>query len=114
MDCRSVDQRSIGIVQSPTDADAWICCTGERAFAQRLQGSCQSPIAGFAVRRGEEIVLQGVVGSPEGSQVYCGSIQGSVERAEALGVELANRLLSAGADVLLAQQRARSPSSPSS
>jgi hydroxymethylbilane synthase len=109
IECRSDDRRSIDIVQTLNDEDAWICCTAERAFAQRLQGSCQSPIAGFAVRRGDEIVLQGVVGSPDGSQVYRGSIHGSTDRAESLGVELADRLLNAGADVLLAEQRARSP-----
>jgi hydroxymethylbilane synthase len=108
IECRSEDDRSIGLVKDLNDEDAWICCTAERAFAQRLQGSCQSPIAGFAQRRGNDIVLQGVVGSPDGSNVYRGTIDGDASRAEALGVELANRLLSAGADVLLAEQRAQS------
>jgi hydroxymethylbilane synthase len=108
IECRSEDDRSIGLVQDLNDQDAWICCMAERAFAQRLQGSCQSPIAGFAERRGTDIVLQGVVGSPDGSKVYRGTIDGDASRAEALGVELANRLLSAGADVLLAEQRAQS------
>jgi hydroxymethylbilane synthase len=109
IECRSDDQRSIALVQGLNDEDAWICCTAERAFAQRLQGSCQSPIAGFAERRGADIVLQGVVGSPDGRKVYRGTIDGAASNAEALGVELANRLLSAGADVLLAEQRAQSP-----
>jgi hydroxymethylbilane synthase len=109
IECRTEDERSIGLVQALNDADAWICCTAERTFAQRLQGSCQSPIAGFAERRGTDIVLQGVVGSPDGSKVYRGTIDGDATRAEALGVELANRLLGAGADVLLAEQRAQSP-----
>ena len=109
IECRNDDAQSIALVQGLNDANAWICCTAERAFAQRLQGSCQSPIAGFAERHGAEILLQGVVGSPDGRQVYRGSINGSIERAESLGVELANRLLSAGADVLLAEQRAHSP-----
>jgi hydroxymethylbilane synthase len=109
IECRSDDHHSIALVQGLSDQDAWICCTAERAFAQRLQGSCQSPIAGFAQRSGDDIVLQGVVGSPDGRKVYRGTIEGAATRAEALGVELAERLLSAGADVLLAEQRASSP-----
>jgi hydroxymethylbilane synthase len=109
IECRSDDHYSIALVQGLSDQDAWICCTAERAFAQRLQGSCQSPIAGFAQRSGDDIVLQGVVGSPDGRKVYRGTIEGAAARAEALGVELAERLLSAGADVLLAEQRASSP-----
>jgi hydroxymethylbilane synthase len=109
IECRSDDRRSIELVQKLNDRAAWICCSAERAFAQRLQGSCQSPIAGFAELRGADIVLQGVVGDPDGSTVYRSAIDGPAERADALGVELANRLLSEGADVLLAEQRARSP-----
>jgi hydroxymethylbilane synthase len=109
IECRNDDRRSIAIVQGLNDPDAWVCCTAERAFAQRLQGSCQSPIAGFAELRADEVVLQGVVGSPDGRKVYRGAINGATDRAESLGVELADRLLNAGADVLLAEQRALSP-----
>jgi hydroxymethylbilane synthase len=109
IECRSDDRRSIELVQRLNDPTAWICCTAERAFAQRLQGSCQSPIAGFAELSGNDIVLRGVVGSPDGSTMYRGSIEGPSERAEALGVELANRLLSQGADALLAEQRGQLP-----
>jgi hydroxymethylbilane synthase len=109
IECRSEDARNIALVRDLNDEDAWICCTAERAFAQRLQGSCQSPIAGFAERRSNVIVLQGVVGSPDGSKIYRGTIDGAASNAATLGVELANRLLSAGADVLLAEQRAHSP-----
>jgi hydroxymethylbilane synthase len=109
IECRSDDQRSIGLAQALNDLEAWTCCSAERAFAQRLQGSCQSPIAGFAERRGDQIVLQGVVGSPDGRKVYRGAVDGHTSRAEELGVELADRLLNAGADVLLAEQRAQSP-----
>ena len=109
IECRSDDQRSIDLARSLNDEDGWICCTSERAFAQRLQGSCQSPIAGFAQRSGHTLTLQGVVGSPDGGRIFRGAIEGDVSRAAELGVELADRLLGEGADVLLAEQRALSP-----
>ena len=105
IECRSHDERSIALVAGLNDDEASICCAAERAFALRLQGSCQSPIAGFAQLHQNSLTLQGVVGSPDGRCVYRDSIAGDVGRAEAIGIELAERLLAAGADVLLAEQR---------
>jgi hydroxymethylbilane synthase len=109
IECRSTDERTIALVRGLNDAQAWACCTAERAFALRLQGSCQSPIAGFAELQGKTLTLQGVVGSPDGQRVYRDRIEGPVEQAQSLGTELAERLLAAGADALLAEQRANSP-----
>lgn len=109
IECRSTDERTIALVRGLNDAQAWACCTAERAFALRLQGSCQSPIAGFAELQGKTLTLQGVVGSPDGQRVYRDRIEGPVEQAQSLGTVLAERLLAAGADALLAEQRANSP-----
>jgi hydroxymethylbilane synthase len=109
IECRSGDERSISLVRGLNDATAWACCSAERAFALRLQGSCQSPIAGFAELQGNTVTLQGVVGSPDGQRVYRDRIEGPVEQAETLGTRLAERILAAGADALLAEQRAKSP-----
>lgn len=108
IECRTDDARSIELTRVLNDADAWTCCTAERAYAQRLQGSCQSPIAGYAELRDGQLVVRGVVGSPDGQRVYRDSICGAPQQAERLGVELAERLLAAGADVLLAEQRGQS------
>ena len=109
VECRSDDERNIDLVRGLNDADAWTCGTAERAFAFKLQGSCQSPIAGFAQLRDRQLVLQGVVGSPDGCRVYRGTNEGVAAHADAIGIALAERLLAAGADVLLAEQRALSP-----
>lgn len=109
IECRSDDHRTIDLVHGLNDADAWTCCSAERAFAQRLQGSCQSPIAGFAELRGGTLRLRGVVGSPDGARVYRGAIEGRAADAAVLGVQLAERLLADGAEALLAEQRKNSP-----
>lgn len=109
IECRSDDERSIALVRGLNDEAAWLCCTGERAFAQRLQGSCRSPIAGYAELRATRLILQGLVGSPDGTRIYRERIEGDAANAAALGVELAERLLAAGADALLAEQREQMP-----
>ena len=101
IECRSGDVRSIELARALNDQGAERCCVAERAFARRLEGSCHSPIAGFAELRGDELELRGVVGSPDGRTLYRGSSKGSIHKASELGVEVAERLLNAGAAQLL-------------
>jgi hydroxymethylbilane synthase len=74
---------------------------GERAFLNRLEGSCQVPIAGFGKVAGDGIILEGLVADLEGRKVVRGSRSGPAERSEQLGVALAEDLLSKGADKIL-------------
>ena len=73
----------------------------ERAMNRRLQGGCQVPIGAFAVVDGDRLSLRGLVGDPDGVEVIREEIQGPVEQAEALGIELAEKLLARGAGEIL-------------
>lgn len=109
IETRSDDARCIEFVRALNDNEAWQCCVAERAFAQRLEGSCQSPIAGFATLSGDRLQLHGVIASPDGSEMYRGSQGGAIADAEAVGVTLAEDLLKDGADQLLERLRQESP-----
>ena len=73
----------------------------ERALNHHLNGGCQVPIAGYAELDHGVIVLRGLVGSPDGSQMIHGVISGRPEDAEELGQVLAEDLLSRGAGAIL-------------
>jgi hydroxymethylbilane synthase len=105
IECRDDDTDSIALLKALDDANARICCEAERAFAQRLGGSCQSPIAAHAVLNGSDVHLKGVIGSPDGKQVMRDESRGSAASVAKLGAELADRMLSAGARELLAPFR---------
>ncbi|MBS4691913.1 hydroxymethylbilane synthase [Aeromonas veronii] len=75
----------------------------ERAMNRALQGGCQVPIGAYALVEGEQIWLRGLVGSPDGTQVIRDEIRGPLADGEALGEQLAQRLLAAGADEILAE-----------
>ena len=105
IECRELDERSRSLVKALEHASARQCCEAERAFAQRLQGSCQSPIAGYACIDAGELLLRGVIGSPDGQTMYRDSISGPASQYRELGVKLAERMLQAGAAELLDQQR---------
>jgi hydroxymethylbilane synthase len=109
IECRDDDARNIAYVRALNDSEAWQCASAERAFAQRLEGSCQSPIAGFATLNGDRLQLHGVIGSPDGREMYRGSQHGAIADAEAIGVRLADALLKDGADQLLERLRQESP-----
>ena len=75
----------------------------ERAMNRRLQGGCQVPIACFALHEADGLWLRGLVGAVDGSRLLFDEIRGPVESAEAMGITLAERLLAAGADKILAE-----------
>lgn len=109
IECRDDDAHNIAYVRALNDTQSWQCCLAERSFAQRLEGSCQSPIAGFATLSGDQLQLHGVIGSPDGREMYRGSHLGPVANAAAIGVRLAEELLKDGADRLLERLRQESP-----
>lgn len=109
IECREDDARSIELVRALNDELAWQCCETERAFALRLQGSCQSPIAGHAHVSAGQVQLRGVIGSPDGQEIYRGVHSGAVADRQAVGIALADRLLDAGARPLLEKLRLAQP-----
>lgn len=74
----------------------------ERALLKRLEGGCQVPIAGFAVIEDTGIILKGMVAELDGSKIIKDEIKGPEDRPEDLGIALADRILSKGADRILA------------
>ena len=78
---------------------------GERAFAARLGGSCQSPVAAHATLIGTRLQLRGLVGSPDGACVFRAAGEGLAVDGGKLGIALAEELLAAGAGPLLESLR---------
>ena len=78
-----------------------IACLAERSLLRMLGGGCQLPIAAYAVVKGDELVMEGLVSSPDGSQILRHQVSGPAESAEDLGTSLAQHLLSLGANSLL-------------
>ncbi|MCK7598815.1 hydroxymethylbilane synthase [Microbulbifer sp. CAU 1566] len=77
----------------------------ERAMVRRLNGSCQVPIGCYAIftpGNSEQLYLRGLVGSPDGETMLTAEVHGHQADADALGIRLAEQLLQAGADKILA------------
>ena len=76
----------------------------ERAMNKRLEGGCQVPIGCYAdyVDGGETLLLRGLVGNPDGSQILRAEAIAPAAEAEQLGISVAEDLLSQGAAAILA------------
>ncbi|GAB2511823.1 hydroxymethylbilane synthase [Microbulbifer agarilyticus] len=77
----------------------------ERAMVRRLNGGCQVPIGCYAIFSDDNkthLHLRGLVGSPDGATMLRDEVHGPIEEAESLGIRLAEQLLQAGADKILA------------
>lgn len=73
----------------------------ERAVLLRLGGGCQVPIAAHAAWEDGQIRLHGVVANLDGTQLIRAQAVGSPAEPEALGAEVADDLLRAGARAIL-------------
>ena len=106
IECRSDDARALGLLSVLNHRVTRIAMDAERAFAHRLGGSCQSPIAAHARLEGTRLILDGLVAEPDGSRLLRDSLFGSVDDPAGLGQHLAERILAAGAAPLLERLRA--------
>ncbi len=128
--CRAGDSRVLEFLRAIDDAEARATTTAERTFLRALGGGCAAPVAAHA-RVTEEssynllqgrppqtsasdpsykllqaeirITLQGLVASPDGSEVV--RVEGDGEPEE-VGERLAREALAAGADRILEAIRA--------
>ena len=106
IECRRSDAGTIGILQALEDTATRKVMDAERAFSAHLGGSCQSPIAAYAELEADKITLRGLVAEPDGSRLLRDTLTGNAAEAAALGRQLAERILIAGAGPLLERLRA--------
>jgi hydroxymethylbilane synthase len=84
-----------------THEESLVQLMAERALVTALDATCRTPVAAHGRLHGGELVLDAFVGLPDGSTWIRDSLSGDPGAPAALGAEVAERLLAAGAaDVL--------------
>ena len=101
IECRLDDPEINAMLSVLHDSETGVCVSAERAMNARLSGGCQVPIAGFALLRGAQLFMRGLVGSPDGKVIYRAERTGTQNQAEAIGIMIAEDLLAQGADEIL-------------
>lgn len=108
IETRQGDQKVEEQIQFLNDRDSWIAVSAERAFLKKLEGGCQVPIAAFARIIGVSLHIDGLVGTIDGKRLVRHHRVGPLEKAESLGIELAEILLGKGAKEILDEVYQRS------
>jgi hydroxymethylbilane synthase len=104
----AVGQGALGIEQRVSDtrmaellaplghSDTKIAVLTERAVMRAVEGSCQMPVAAYAVREGQEILLRGLLAESDGSDLRRAEQRApwpaSEAEAERLGAKLGREL----------------------
>ncbi|AYG67662.1 MULTISPECIES: hydroxymethylbilane synthase [unclassified Rhizobium] len=86
IESRIDDSRMNDLLAAVNDAATFDAVSCERAFLAALDGSCRTPIAGYAICEGDHLRFFGMILTPDGEQVHTTTIEGHRRDAEALGV----------------------------
>ncbi|MFD1058736.1 hydroxymethylbilane synthase [Paracoccus fistulariae] len=100
---RESDEAMAQLLQPIHDVETGQRILAERAFLSRLDGSCQTPIAGLAELYDGQLILQGEILRPDGSEAVRGRREGDISDGIAMGVDLAEELLSRAGPGFLAE-----------
>lgn len=90
---RKNDDRTAQLLAAIHDIPTGHRVKAERAYLARLDGSCQTPIAGLAEIRDGSLLLRGEILRPDGSESVSGHRSGAISDVEAMGADLADELL---------------------
>jgi len=102
VEARLDDERTLAALRPLDHQPTRVGALAERAFLGRLGASCVTPMAAHARLSGDRLVLAALVASEDGRMVLRESADGAPDRAEALGVRVADALLARGAAAVVA------------
>jgi len=105
VECAAQDFETRRILSSIDDATAHACADAEREVLWVLNGHCNSPIAGFAEVKGDQMALTASVLDHAGSRIIEASRSGPANRPRELGRAVGLELLAKGAAEIIERSR---------
>ena len=91
---REKDIKVATMLEAIHNSTTGLLLSAERAFLEALDGSCETPIAGLAEFKNENLRFRGEILKTDGSEVYSDEQVVSKEDATIVGIEMAHKLLS--------------------
>ncbi len=102
IECRADRIDLVELMQPLHHQPTAFCVEAERALSRVLGGSCQVPLGAFAEIIDGILELRGFVAQPDGKRIVSGALNGKPETGIAIGQQLAKKLITEGADEILA------------
>jgi len=92
IECRAADETVRQLVSPLHDSVSAACVNAERAMLAALDGSCRTPIAGFAEADGGWLTIEGLLLRSDGSGEVRERLEGALGDADTIGTELGKAL----------------------
>ncbi len=102
IECRADDAEVLSLLKAIEHVPTRDRALAERAFLRELEGGCQVPIGVNTTLDGDTLTLTGIVASVDGQQIVKDTVIGKASDAESVGIELAQKMRSQGAQEILA------------
>jgi len=101
IEIREDDEAISKLVSDVDHVPSRIAVMGERSFLRKLEGGCQVPIAALGNIEEDRFTLTGMIADVNGIRLIRESVSGAKDRAEELGIELAEKMIKKGAKEIL-------------
>jgi hydroxymethylbilane synthase len=92
IETRADDSRTRALVAAIDDADTSTALAAERAFLAVLDGSCRTPIGGYAKFEQGTLRFRGIIIKPDGSEAFEAVREGPRDAAAELGADAGREL----------------------
>jgi hydroxymethylbilane synthase len=103
LEIRRDDEATLACIQTFYHHPTHVAVEAERAFLATLEGGCQVPIAGLAIVENGQVMMDGLVGTVDGTTIIRESMEGPEAEAAKIGRELAESILGKGGREILAE-----------
>ncbi len=92
IECRDDDDRTRSLLAAIDHPGTSACVRAERALLAALDGSCRTPIAGYAELEDERLRLRALIARPDGSVCLRAERTGAIADGDALGSDAGREL----------------------
>ena len=93
IEIREDDKKLKEMIASISDRISNIQVRGEREFLKGVNGSCHIPIGALCTVDGDNILLEGLLGKDDGSNIVRKSVKGKIGEEVDLGIKLSQEIL---------------------
>ncbi|MDR5659665.1 hydroxymethylbilane synthase [Serpentinicella sp. ANB-PHB4] len=100
-EARKNDREVLSMLEAINDDETYKCVMAERAFLKLLEGGCHAPIGAYGHVEGNQIILTGMVASPDGKKVIKHHVQGDQTSFGDLGIQLGKGIIQQGGKSLV-------------
>ena len=100
VEIRAGDAEAAALIGALDDPTTSVAVRAERAFLAAMGAGCNAPLGAHARVSGNHLTVSALIGSSDGT-LLTAEARGSLDEAESLGEQLAQRLTADGGSVLL-------------